>query len=285
MDASTSHDRNADQFAFWNGPAGQRWAERQAAQDVLLKPIADLVVDRAKLKSGECVIDVGCGSGATSIAFAREVAPSGRVLGIDVSEPMLARARELAEREGIRNVGFVQADAQDHDFRPEYFTLGVSRFGTMFFSDPVVAFANIGRALRTGARLVQLVWQAADHQEWHVAVRAALSGGHVSATSAPAAGDPFTLADPRVVRDVLTAAGFTAVDVVDVREPVCYGPDAERACAAVLRLRMAKDLIADLDAASVEAALDRLRVTLDAHDRGDGVWFDSRAWLVTAHRP
>lgn len=267
-------------------------APRSEEKDALFDYDSELTRYHARLsevlgiRPGDRVLDIGCGTGRATRDAAR-VASAGSALGIDVSEPMLTRARELAEREGIGNVGFVRADAQDHDFRPEYFTLGISRFGTMFFSDPVVAFANIGRALRPGARFVQLVWQAADRQEWHVAVRAALSGGHASASSAPvpAAGDPFTLADPHVVRDVLTAAGFTAVDVVDVREPVCYGPDAERACAAVLRLRMAKELIADLDAASVEPALDRLRMTLDTHDRGDGVWFDSRAWLVTAHRP
>ena len=99
MDAPTGHEQNADQVAYWNGPAGQRWAERQAAQDVLLKPVADLVIDRAKLKPGERVIDVGCGSGATAIAFAREVAPSGHVLGVDISGPMLERARQSAPKD------------------------------------------------------------------------------------------------------------------------------------------------------------------------------------------
>ena len=87
MDAPTGHDQNADQIAYWNGPAGQRWAQRQAAQDIVLGPVADLVIDRAKLKPGERVIDVGCGSGATAIAFAREVAPTGHVLGVDISSP------------------------------------------------------------------------------------------------------------------------------------------------------------------------------------------------------
>ncbi|MFF0018537.1 class I SAM-dependent methyltransferase [Streptomyces sp. NPDC005374] len=236
------------------------------------------------IRRGDRVLDIGCGTGLTTRDAARAAAP-GSALGVDVSGPMVARARELARTERVRNVEFVEADAQGHDFRPGYFSLGISRFGTMFFSDPVVAFATIGRALRPGARFVQLVWQAADRQEWHVAIKAALSDGHPSAMPTSAAGDPFTMADPQVISDVLSAAGFTAVDVVEVCEPVYYGPDAERAHAAVLQLGMAKELIADLDAVPVERALDRLRVTLDAHDTGDGVWFDSRAWLVIAHRP
>jgi SAM-dependent methyltransferase len=235
------------------------------------------------IRPGDRVLDIGCGTGQTTRDAARAASP-GTALGIDVSGPMLALARQQAETKGLRNVSFVQADAQAYVFPPEHFSLGISRFGTMFFSDPVAAFANIGRALRLGARLVQLVWQAGDRQEWDAAIRAALSGGYRSSTSAGAADDPFTLADPDVVVGVLTAAGFTAVDVIDVREPVYYGPDADRARAAVLQLQMAKELVTDLDAASAERALDRLRVTLDAHDTGDGVWFDSRAWLVIARR-
>ncbi|WP_371583832.1 class I SAM-dependent methyltransferase [Streptomyces sp. NBC_01314] len=235
------------------------------------------------IRPGDRVLDIGCGTGQTTRDAARVASP-GTALGIDVSGPMLARAHQQAEAEGLRNVSFVQADAQAHAFPPEHFSLGVSRFGTMFFSDPIAAFANIGRALRPGARFVQLVWQAADRQEWHTAIRAALSRGYAPSTSTEAAVDPFTLADPDVVVGHLTAAGFTAVDVADVREPVYYGPDADRAHAAVLQLLMAKELVTGLDPASAKSALDRLRSTLETHDTGKGVWFDSRAWLVTARR-
>ncbi|WP_330323955.1 class I SAM-dependent methyltransferase [Streptomyces pseudovenezuelae] len=241
------------------------------------------LMEALDVRTGDRVLDIGCGTGRTTRDAARAASP-GTALGIDVSGPMLARARREAEAEGLRNAAFTQGDAQDQAFAPEHFTLAVSRFGTMFFSDPAAAFANIGRALRPGARFVQLVWQAAERQEWHTAIRAALSGGPVSPAPAPAADDPFTLADPQVATGVLTAAGFTGVDLVDVREPVHYGPDAERALAAVLQLRMARDWLRSLDAASGERALDRLRGTLDAHDTGDGVWFDSRAWLVVARR-
>ncbi|MFI6582977.1 hypothetical protein [Embleya sp. NPDC050493] len=129
------------------------------------------------------------------------------------------------------------------------------------------------------------VWQARDRQEWDAAIRAALAPGRPVSTSAGGADAAFAPADPDLAVRVLTGAGFTAVDVVDVHEPVYYGPDADHAHASVLRLQMARELLADLDAASAARARDRLRATLDAHDTGDGVRFASRAWLIAACRP
>ncbi len=156
MDAP-AHEQNADQVAYWNGPAGQRWADRQAAQDVLLKPVADLVGDRAGFKPGERVIDVGCGSGATTIAFARKVAPSGHVLGVDVSGPMLERARQSAPKD--LPIDFVLADATVYPFDPASFDLLASRFGVMFFAEPALSFANMRKALRPSGRSAFACWR------------------------------------------------------------------------------------------------------------------------------
>jgi SAM-dependent methyltransferase len=153
----------------------------------------------------------------------------------------------------------------------------------MFFTDPVAAFTNIGRAMRPGARLVLLVWQDPDRNEWFTAVRQALAG---SSPPTPTATDlePFSLADPTTTQRILTAANFTDVDFAAVHEPVYYGPDPDAAYDAVLRLRHARDLLASLDAATAERAADRLRATLAAHHTETGVVFDSRAWIITAHR-
>jgi ubiquinone/menaquinone biosynthesis C-methylase UbiE len=119
----------------------------------------------AGVRSADRVLDIGCGTGRTTREAARAAA-GGSALGIDISAARLARARRLARADGLRNISFVQADAQAHRFRPGRFDLAISRFGTMFFADPVAAFTNIGHALRPGARLVQLVWQPRGHQEW-----------------------------------------------------------------------------------------------------------------------
>lgn len=237
----------------------------------------------AGVRTADRVLDIGCGTGQTTREAVRS-ATSGSALGVDLSRPMVDRARQLGEEEGIPNVNFELADAQVHPFAPRHFTVGLSRFGTMFFTDPVAAFSNIGRALRPGARLVQLVWQAYDRQEWFSAIRHALAGTDGQMAPAGLGHAAFSLADPTVAAGVLTAAGFTAVEITEVREPIYYGPDAASARDALSDLRMAEDLIADLDATERARALERLLAMLDAHDTGEGVWFDSRAWLVTALR-
>lgn len=236
----------------------------------------------ADVRPGDYVLDIGCGTGQTTREAAR-AAVNGRALGVDVSASMLERARRRAEAEGLHNVTFEHGDAQSHRFPSARFDLCISRFGTMFFADPVAAFTNVGRAMRPEARLVLLVWQDAARNEWFTAVRHALAG---STPPIPTLGDlePFSLADPTTTQRILTAAGFADAGFAAVHEPVYYGPDPDAAYDAVLGLRHASDLLASLDPATAEEALDRLRATLVPHHADSGVHFDSRAWIVTARR-
>jgi len=230
------------------------------------------LLEAIDVRPDDSVLDIGCGAGQTTRDAAR-LATRGNALGVDVSSTMLARARELSAEFG--NVHFEQADAQTHPFPSMRFTLGISRFGTMFFADPVSAFTNIGRALRPEARLVQLVWQGSDQQEWVSSIQRAFG------TGAPAV-NPFSLADPAVIDDVLTAAGFTDIDIADVREPVWYGANPDAAAEAVLALRMASGALGSPDDDETKRALERLRTVMTEHNTPDGVWFDSRAWIITA---
>lgn len=233
----------------------------------------------AGVGSSDRVLDIGCGTGQTTREAAR-AAVNGSAVGVDVSAPMLERARQLSDEQGLINITFQEADAQLHCFPPASFDLCLSRFGTMFFADPVAAFTNIGRALRPGARLVLLVWQERERNEWATAIRGALT----TASPNPCGPDAFSLADPPVTEGILAAAGYTDISFTDVHEPVYYGPDSATALDAVLRLLKFEDLLADLDAAAAEQARSRLRSTLDAHCTDEGVHFDSRAWIVTARR-
>jgi SAM-dependent methyltransferase len=234
----------------------------------------------ANVQPHDRVLDIGCGTGQTT-REAAGAAVDGSALGLDVSAPMLERARGISDDEGLRNVTYEQADAQTHPFPSAHFDLCISRFGTMFFSDPVAAFTNIGRALRPGARLVLLVWQQHDRNEWATAIRDALTVSTAAAAPTPNDRGPFSLADPAITAGILTAAGFAEIGFSDVHEPVFYGPDAATAYDAVLHLQHAKDLLADLDPATTGRTLARLRATVAAHDTGNGVLFDARAWIVT----
>jgi SAM-dependent methyltransferase len=238
---------------------------------------------RAAMVVGQAdrVLDIGCGTGQTTRDAAR-AATSGSALGVDVSEEMLVRARRRSALEGISNVAFERGDAQIHPFSAEQFDLIISRFGSMFFADPVAAFRHIARAARPGARLVLLVWQAQARNEWATAIQQALTG---ASEAAPASGlDPFSMADPDVIRSVLGAAGFVEVGVADVQEPVYYGPDSAAALDLVRDMKQPRERLARLSAPAAERALARLRGTLAAHRTDRGVLFDSRAWLVTARR-
>ena len=229
------------------------------------------------------VLDIGCGTGQTTRQAAR-TARAGSALGVDVSAPAIERARDLARAEGLRNVTFEHADAQVHRFPPERFDLAISRFGTMFFDDPVAAFANIGRALRPAGRLVMMVWQAGERNEWDVAIQQSLETAEGPWPAASEAPDPFSLADPPTVTEILQAAGFTGVAFTDVREPVYYGPDVAAALDWVHGFTCTSEALKRLDPAAATRADERLRQALGSHLSDDGVWFDSRAWIVTAHR-
>jgi ubiquinone/menaquinone biosynthesis C-methylase UbiE len=243
------------------------------------------------------VLDIGCGAGQTTRQAAR-TARAGSALGVDVSGQAIERARELARAEDLRNVTFERADAQVYRFPYERFDVAISRFGTMFFGDPAAAFANIRRALRPAGRLVMMVWQAPERNEWEVAIRQSLAAadeppaGEPSAEDAPAeeapalpsgGADAFSLADPRAVTEILEAAGF-GVEFTDVHEPVYYGSDVAAALDWVHGFTCTSEALNRLDPAAAERAAGRLREALAAHVRDDGVWFDSRAWIVTARQ-
>lgn len=223
------------------------------------------------------VLDIGCGAGQSTRDVAR-IAFEGRVVGVDVLEDMLQIARRRSAEEGLRNVAFERGDAQVMAFPEAHFDLCVSRFGTMFFADPFAAFANIGRAMRPGARMALLVWRSRDFNEWATAIQDVLVPGSASSRKvAPA----FSLADPEVTSNLLAATGFASIEFEDVHEPVFYGPNVDAAYDAVVELFLDPSALARPD---IGETLKRLRALLNAHSTPEGVLFDSRAWIVTAHK-
>ncbi len=277
------HERNRDQITYWNGPGGQRWAARQQAQDVLLGPIADILLDRARPVSGEQVIDIGCGSGATTIAFARAVGPTGHVLGIDVSAPMLARARQSAPPD--LPVEFVLADATVHAFPAGSFDLLASRFGVMFFAEPVLSFANLRKALRASGRLAFACWRQPRENPW---MMAPLQAVYRHVPKMPEVGPedpgPFAFASEDRVRRILGDAGFVriALEAVAMSLDIAIGGGLDAAVQSALEIGPANRALEGHPPDTVAAASRSIRETLMPFVRGSSVVLPGSIWIVTA---
>jgi len=283
MESPIGHDQNADQIAYWNGPGGQRWADRQQAQDILLKPIADTLIDRAKPKAGERIIDVGCGSGATSIAFAQQVGSSGHVFGIDISGPMLARARASAPRE--LPVDFALADATIYPFDPASFDLLASRFGVMFFAEPSRSFANMRKALRPSGRLAFACWREPCENPFFMAPLQAVYK-HVPKLpqQGPEDPGPFSFASEARVHRILGEAGFTeiAMEPHNLALDVAIGRGLEAAVQGALEIGPASRALEGQPADVRAAATNSIREVLSTFARGETVPLPASIWIVTA---
>lgn len=283
MTSINADERNADQIAYWNGPGGERWAKRQEAQDVVLAPVAAVALARAAARPGERVVDIGCGSGTTTLELARLVAPGGRVLGVDVSGPMLTRAAERLTP-GLP-VEFVQADATAYAFAPASFDLLFSRFGVMFFAEPARSFANLRRALRPGGRLLFACWRAPRENPW---LMLSLQGAYEHVPPLPKLGPedpgPFSFADPERVERILGQAGFASVELepIDLVLDIANGGGLDAAVQAALEIGPTSRAIAGQPPAVVAAVAQSVRKLLAPHLRGRAVPLAAAIWLVTA---
>jgi ubiquinone/menaquinone biosynthesis C-methylase UbiE len=207
---------NEDQIEFWNGEAGERWARDDAIMERLLQPVTTALLDHASLESSTNALDIGCGGGSQSIQLAQRMKASGKVLGIDISAPMLAvAAGKAASREpGEASLEFQQTDASTYAYDPGSFDLLFSRFGVMFFDDPVSAFSNLRGALQKGGRLAFCCWQSLKDNAWTlIPLQAALKHVAPPEKSDPNAPGPFAFADPERVTGILSEAGFDNIQL------------------------------------------------------------------------
>jgi len=200
---------NADQLAFWNGPGGQTWVARQEHTDITLAPVTEALLAFAAPHTGERVLDIGCGCGATTLEFARAVGPAGRAAALDISRPMLAEGQARAKTAGITNVAWQQVDPATAALDP--YDLLTSAFGVMFFGDPVGAFANMRGPASAGARMAFVCWRALTENPWMEVPMNAVSR-HLPPRPKPVPNTPgmFAFADPERVSEVLIAAGWAA---------------------------------------------------------------------------
>ena len=285
MFAPPIHADNSAQAEYWNTVAGPKWTEHQEHQDQVLRPVLDRVIAAADPKPGERVIDIGCGCGATTIDFAARVTPGGEVLGLDISEPMLARARERAAHLPAR---FVLADATVHDFGPEGADLAASRFGIMFFADPARSFANLRRGLKPGGRLAFACWREARQNPFFI-VPLREAGKHAPPLpeTDPEAPGPFAFADEARVRRILSQAGFADIVVKphDLELDIAVGRGLDAAVHAAMTIGPTSRMLDGQSEAVRAAAGADIRKALGAHARGDRVPLGGAIWIVTARNP
>ncbi|WGS02326.1 methyltransferase domain-containing protein [Bradyrhizobium sp. ISRA443] len=283
MDAAQGHERNADQIAYWNGPGGQRWAARQAAQDIVLKPVLDLLVDRAKPTAGERVLDVGCGSGASTNALANKVGPSGHVFGVDVSGPMLERARQSTPQDAP--VDYALADATVYPFDPASFDLLTSRFGVMFFAEPAVSFANLRKALKRSARLAFACWKEPRENPFFMT---SLQAVYKHVPKLPQLGPedpgPFSFASEARVNRILGEAGFSGIAMEPCRLEldVAIGRGLDAAVQGALEIGPASRALEGHPDDVRAAAITSIREALTPFAKGDSVLLPAAIWIVTA---
>ena len=269
---------NPEQAAAWDGSEGEHWTAQADRYDAASRRYDPHLLAAAEITATSAVLDVGCGAGVSSRDAAR-IALDGRILGIDLSSSLVEEARRRSG--GLPNAAFVTGDAQVHAFPESAFDVAISRFGAMFFTDPVAGFANIARALRPGGRLALLAWRELERNPWVAEIRAALAAGRALPEPVPGTPGPFGLADPGAARAWLTEAGYVDVELSEVREPMYLGANTEDAFSFVRGLGLARGLLAGLPGPAAQEALDILRKRLAAHATPDGVLLGSSAWLIT----
>lgn len=271
---------NRAQADAWDGEDGEYWAIHAERFEAVLSAYQPAFEQACRISSTDVVLDVGCGTGGTTLSAAR-AADQGTAVGVDLSARMLSVARAAAARQELRNVRFEQADAQVAPFAAAGFDTVISRTGAMFFGDPERAFGNLGRALRPGGRLTLLTWQAAERNPWFDAFARALLG--TVPGPAPDSPGPFSLGDPDHVVRLLGRAGFQQVTVTGLTGPLTYGRTVDDAHGFLIGLL--GWMLERRPPQDRPAATQALRDALAQHVGVDGVQFDSATWLITARRP
>lgn len=270
--------KNEAEIENWNGPLGERWALFQDALDARIRVFGEDVLGRAALREGMHVLDVGCGCGEMTAGAARAVGAKGRVVGVDISRPMLARGREQLKE--LPQLELVEHDAATFE-TDAAFEAVISRFGLMFFDDPSAAFANIRAATKPGGGLTFVCWQALDKNPWAaVPLSAVLRVVPPMAPSPPNAPGPFAFGDDEYLRGVLSRAGWSQVELTPVVHPVKLGDTLDEAVHYASRMGPAARAMRDADEATVGRVVEMVRATLAPLE--PSFTLDGAVWLVTA---
>jgi SAM-dependent methyltransferase len=277
---------NDAQAEYWEALA-PNWLAAETHSVTVSAPFGRAAMERLAPRPGERVLDIGCGSGPTTVDLARAVAPGGTAVGADISSTLADAARERAASEGVENASFVVADVQVHDFGEGAFDAAYSRFGIMFFADPAAAFANIHRALAPHGRLAFACWQNVFANEWMAVPGMAVVSvtGALPPMPGPGEPGPFLFADPERVDTLLTGAGFTDVEVTPYAHPVVAGADdIERFAQGAQRIGAVREALRDADDETAARIMDAVRAALQEKVVDGRLELAAAAFIVRAAR-
>ena len=284
-DYSERFEANAEQAEYWNETGGPRWVQHQVSVDAHLGPLTDELIARAAPRSGERVLDIGCGSGATTALVSQAVGTQGHVVGIDISEAMLEAAR--ARCQGITQVRFENTDAQIHSFKNCGYDLLISRFGVMFFSDPFAAFTNLSQGLRSGGRLHFMCWAALERNPWFT-VPLEVAKRHLGPPEPkpPRAPGPLAFSEPEYVEEILCFAGFHGIDIHCSETTITSTETPEQMAALFLKLGAAARLVAERqpDSEKLQVITNELTSELQQCHTDNGVTLGATVYYVSAER-
>jgi SAM-dependent methyltransferase len=283
-------EQNAYQVADWNGQSGERWVANQARLDAMVAMFGHAAIEAAAPASDERVLDVGCGAGTSTLALAARVGPGGQVLGVDISEALIGRARALAPQDS--SARFQVADASSADLPAGAFDILFSRFGVMFFNDPTAAFAHMRRALRPGGRVAFVCWRGAAENDWVRLPMGALKGIlPLSEQPNPEAPGPFSFGDRGRVSRILTAAGFTDIAIAPFDASVPFGEGGTRDAAIDDAVKMTLEVgplsraLADQPDDIRARAAAEVRAVFAGLPGERSVMIGGAAWIVMARNP
>ncbi len=270
---------NADQAEFWSSTTGAQWVELQDRIDTLLAGVLDRLLAMADVKSGQSVLDIGCGTGASVLALCERVGPDGVVEGLDIAEQMLERARQRAQDAGHQNARFTLSDAQVHPFEPQVYDQVVSRFGVMFFEDTVAAFSNIARSVKPGGRMTFACWGAmADNPWFEVPRTAAIAVLGAVPPADPYAPGPMAFHDRDHVLGLFRQAGMTEVRAEAVEVPLYPHGDVMAAAETASSIGPASRIIREKGGtpADAQAIANRVAVEFEKYATPQGVQVPAR---------
>jgi SAM-dependent methyltransferase len=276
------HTEDNEQAALWNGRAGRAWVDAQESLDRLFTPFENLLVGEVRAAHGRRVLDVGCGTGATTLAIARALGTEGRCTGADISEPMIAVARARAGREGAP-ASFVCGDAQKQPFEPASFDMIVSRFGVMFFDSPVQAFSNLLNAAKGGAKLRAIAWRsAAENPFMTTAERAASPLLPNLPARKPGAPGQFAFADRDRVASILEESGWAGIDIraIDVE---CTFSESDLRTYLTRLGPVGLALQDETDERRRAQVVETVRAAFQPFVHGAEVRFTAACWMIGAH--